>query len=200
MTGDGLGADLEPLRKRLKRGSLAERFAKQSLPKGPASPAQLFNYPQELVRSVFANSAYADRCMKLLAKGVAEHSDYSGVCAERECRRLLFQVLYQDFGVSFPQVVTRTCDIDKTCQEVLVHLSESQDSSRSCVFTDIRTQIHPEAQAFCSQLVPDENASKEECEASFKSIWDYLMENADWAVTEACDILGVLSLLTQAKL
>ena len=171
-------------RKRVKRGSLAERVCQQSLPKGPASVAELFDYPSGLLQSVFANSTFADRCVKLLSKGVAEHSDYSGVCAERESKRLLCQALGEDFGIHVPHVVTKTCDIDRICQQVLVHLSESQDSRGSCVFSDIRTQIHPEAQAYCSQHLPNDRATKEQSEASFKLIWDYLMANASWAVSQ----------------
>ena len=48
----------------------------------------------------------------LLSEGLIEHSDYSGILAEREAKRLLFQVLDEDCGLCIPYQFTKSCDID----------------------------------------------------------------------------------------
>lgn len=165
---------LKPGRRR-KRGSLGDLLSKSHLPPGPDSLKELFNYPVNLVADAFKVSERKDRCLSLLRDGVAEHSDYSGISAEREAKRLLFQVLEEDYDLSVPHEVTKACDIDPDCQDVLIQASDILDNGRSCVFTDIRCQVHPEVQAFCEDALVKADGSQEGQQAVYQKIWDHLL-------------------------
>ena len=134
------------------------------------------NYPVDLVDDAFKSNERKQRCMSLLREGLIEHSDYSGISAEREAKRLLFQVI-------------KSCDIDPDCQAALVHASDTLDEQRSCVFKDIREQIHPVAQAFCEEaLASADPDSIDLLDAAHKKIFQYLLatENGAFAVNEDC--------------
>ena len=175
-------------RRKCKRGSLADLMSKEHLPAGPADVHELFNYPEVLVHDAFKKSEWESRLRKLLQDGLIEHSDYSGVSAEREAKRLLFQVLEDNYSFPVPHYFLRACDIDSNCQDVLIQASDLLDGGRSCVFTDIRAQVHPEAQAFCEDVLNKTNCAggddKEAAEAANQEIFDYLMQNGEKAVSE----------------
>ena len=167
-------------------------FSKSHLPPGPANFEELVNYPVDLVDDAFKSNERKQRCMSLLREGLIEHSDYSGISAEREAKRLLFQVLHEDYGLSVPHNFIKSCDIDPDCQAVLVHTSDTLDEQRSCVFKDIREQIHPVAQAFCEEaLASADPDSIDLFEAAYKKIFQYLLatENGAFAVNEEADCM-----------
>ena len=172
--------------RRVKRGSLADRLARSHLKPGPASVEDLFNYPVELVAAVFQDAERGRRLRELLADGLIEHSDYSGVSAEREAKRLLIQVLAEDHHFKVSRYFIKACDIDEECQKVLVHTSDHLDEGRSCVFTDIREQIHPEAQAFCSDVIAKAKEAGTEAEflSAHSDILHYLLQNSSWIVNQ----------------
>lgn len=175
-------------KKKRKRGSLADRLAHSHLQPGPDSVENLFNYPVELVETIFQDAKRETRLRELLADGLVEHSDYSGISAEREAKRLLIQVLAEEHNFQVPHHVSKACDIDKDCQQVLVEASTVLDEGRSCVFTDIREQIHPEAQAFCSDVIAKAQADvgvDPTClESAYSKIFQYLLQNSSWAVNQ----------------
>ena len=178
-------------KRKCKRGSLADLLSKSHLPPGPSNLEQLMNYPADLVADAFRDNERKQCCMCLLQEGLIEHSDYSGISAEREAKRLLLQVLHEDYGFSIQHHFVKSCDIDPECQAVLVHASDTLDESRSCVFKDIREQIHPVAQAFCEETLANVDPdSTDELEAAYRQIWQYLLttENGASAVSKDRDV------------
>jgi len=173
-------------RKRWKKGSVLDVLAKMRLPQGPQSVKELFNYPEQLVQAAFSKPEWQDRCVDLLRWGVVEHSDYSGIFAEREAKRLLFMALGQCKGIHVPHMVRKTCDIDPSSQRVLLHMSEVLDAGESCVFADIRAQLHPEAQEWCLAASPKPEDSIKAKEDAYQAMADFLLENGHWAVDQDC--------------
>ena len=143
----------------------------------------LFDFPQDMLKSI----GEVDGClMALLNHGVLEGSDYSGVFAEREAKRLLFGALGELYGFRVRHLVSRTCDLDQFSQAVLAQASSDlQDGGSSCVFTDIRKQVHIQAQGVLEALTPNGEIAKEEGLAAYASTQSFLQENGKWAVEEA---------------
>ena len=183
-----LQCDRSPLKgKRYRHGSLADLVSRRSLPPGPRDLGELLNYPQSVVQVLFSDANRAHRCLTLLSQGLTDHSDYSGIAAEREAKRLLLQVLAEQYSVSVDCEYTKSCDIDPCCQQVLCHMSACLDNNASCVFSDIRDQIPEEGRAFCSELEPnpgDTWLSREEVEQHYGDIKAFLLKNSDWLVSE----------------
>ncbi|CAE7548869.1 unnamed protein product [Symbiodinium natans] len=169
-------------RRRFLHGSLADLSARSTLPSGPASLTELFNYPVSLVEKLCSTGYAASQCKRLLADGIVQHSDYSGIGAEREVKRLLLQVLREEHALEIPHMFTKSCDIDVHCQEVLKHASHILDKGSSCVFADIMHQLVPEAQNWCAQMIADmpERNLEEQCKIN-KEILEFLMQNM-WVV------------------
>ncbi len=172
------------LKRKWKKGSILDIVSKQHLPKGPGTAEELFNYPESILKDAFVHGAWQDRCKALLSRGVVEHSDYSGVFAEREAKRLLFEALRDHCAVRVPHMVTKTCDSDLLCQDVLLHSSSIQDDFWSCVFTDIRSRIHPDAQAWCDAALPKCDDPLETRQHAYDTIISWLLENSNWAVDQ----------------
>eukprot|EP00435_Cladocopium_sp_Y103_P047823 s241_g14.t1 len=189
-------------RRKCKRGSLADLKSKEHLPAGPADVHELFNYPEVLVHDAFKKRQWETRFRQLLQDGLIEHSDYSGVSAEREAKRLLFQVLEDNYNFPVSHCFLRACDIDSNCQDVLIQASDLLDGGRSCVFTDIRAQVHPEAQAHCEDVLKTINSAAaddmEASQAANQEIFDYLMQNGEKAVSK--DSLACPHMLLSAGL
>lgn len=173
-------------KRKWKKGSILDVVGKMGLPQGPQSVEELFNYPIQLVQAAFSKPEWQDRCAALLRWGVVEHSDYSGIFAEREAKRLLFMALSQCNGIHVPHMVTKTCDIDPGSQRILLRMSEALDDGESCVFADIRSQLHPEAQQWCFAAVPSHDDSIKAKEEAYRAMWSFLAENGDWAVDQDC--------------
>ena len=175
-------------RRKHKHGSLLDVASRSHLPPGPESLEQLFDFPGDLVDAVFADVSRADRCRRLLMHGVVEHSDYSGICAERESKRLLFQVLREQKRLDVAHVFTKSCDSDAQCQKVLLHMSAVLDGGASCVFTDIRQQVVEDAQNWCTAMTPGQEDdglyAREQVEGRYKEIQEYLLSNSSWVVDQ----------------
>ena len=171
-------------RRRWKRGSLMDTLSKYHLPRGAETFEELFNFPVTLLQAAFSQPEWEERCKSLLQRGVVEHSDYSGVFAERESKRLLFQALREEQSFFVPHMVTKTCDNDEVCQSVLIHASQVMDEQCSCVFTDIRSQIHPEAQEWCTAALPNPTDPLQTCENAYTDIANFLLENSAWVVDQ----------------
>ena len=126
----------------------------------------------------------------LLQDGLIENSDYSGIAAERESKRPLTQVLREDYNFNAPAWHTRACDIDRNCQQVLCKMSVRVDNSTCCVLTDIRQQVHTEAQSWCAAIDPaspantHESFSLEEMKDRYNKIREYCLKNLSWAVNQ----------------
>ena len=180
----GSNVALHVSKKKRKQGSVSDQLAQLHLPPGPSSLAELLEYPKQHVQTIAREPELLQRVCTLLQRGIVHSSDYSGMLAEREGLRLLAQGLHDEVGVSVPYQFCRACDIDKECQALLVHSSRHQDDGCSCVFQDIREQIHPHAQAWCQACVPSENRSKECFAAAFESMDAFLAANGDWAVDQ----------------
>lgn len=171
-------------KRKWKKGSVLDVVARRRLPQGPKSVEELFDYPNQLVQAAFSKPEWQGRCADLLRWGVVEHSDYSGIFAEREAKRLLFLALGQSHGIHVPHMVRKTCDIDPGSQRFLLHMSETLDDGESCVFADIRSQLHPEAQEWCSAAVPSPSDSTKAKEDAYQAMSDFLAQNGDWAVDQ----------------
>ena len=149
-----------------RHGSLPDLLSRRSLPAGPASVQELFNYPVDIVRVLFQDAERAQRCKRLLKDGIVEHSDYSGIGAERECKRLLLQVLNEDCCFRMDYVYRKSCDIDPRCREVLTHMSHALDEGESCVFCDITHQLVKEGQDWCAASDPSDPDQQGSCDRS----------------------------------
>ncbi|CAE7439049.1 unnamed protein product [Symbiodinium sp. CCMP2592] len=183
--------DRSPLKgKRYRHGSLADLVSRRNLPPGPRDLGELLNYPLAVVQVLFSDTNRAHRCLALLSQGLTDHSDYSGIGAEREAKRLLLQVLAEQYSVSVDYEYTKSCDIDPCCQQVLCHMSACLDNNASCVFADIRDQIPEEGRGFCSELEPnpgDTWLSREEVEKHYSDIKAFLLKNSERLVNEDRD-------------
>ena len=175
-----------PAKGRFRQGSLLQQMACERLPPGPASLEELFNFPSDLLKVCFDVPKFQARCRALLKHGIVEHSDYSGVHAEREVKRLLLQAMREDYGMEVAHCVTKTCDNDRDCQKVLLAASEMLDDSRSCVFPDILCQISEDAQAVVAALQPPVGATREVKQAAHEAVRDWLFQNGDAAVAQDC--------------
>ncbi|CAE7251503.1 unnamed protein product [Symbiodinium sp. CCMP2456] len=180
--------DKSPLKgKRYRHGSLADLVSRRNLPPGPKDLGELVSYPQDVLRVLFSDADRAHRCISLLSKGLTDHSDYSGIAAEREAKRLLLQVLAEQYCVSVDYEYKKSCDIDPCCQQVLCHMSACLDNNESCVFADIRDQIPEEGRTFCEELEPsptDTWLSREDVEKHYGDIKAFLLKSSDWLVNE----------------
>ena len=171
-------------KRKWKKGSILDIVSKQHLPKGPGTAEELFNFPASILEDAFVHRQLKGRCKALLSWGVVEHSDYSGVFAEREAKRLLFEALKDRCSVHVPHMVAKTCDSDLLCQDVLLHSSSIQDDSWSCVFTDIRSQIHRDAQEWCDAALPNHDDPLETRQHAYDTIISWFLQNSNWAVDQ----------------
>ena len=171
-------------RRKVRQGSLEDVLASQHLPPGPASLHELLCFPEDMLACVFADDKFKSSVMRLLEGGIIETSDYSGVCAAREATRLLLQAILAHTGQEIPCRVRRMCDVDKTSQHVLLHLSRTQDSGEACVFPDIRQQLHLSAQKFLESCAPAPGASSLERMQCYEEMSQWLDENGSWAVCQ----------------
>ncbi|CAE7253617.1 unnamed protein product [Symbiodinium sp. CCMP2592] len=177
-------------RRRYRHGSLADLSARSSLPPGPASLDEMFDYPIDITQVLFSNSDYSARCRALLQHGMVEHSDYSGIGAEREAKRLLLQVFREIYGWHVPHVFRKSCDSDPHCQDILQMASHTCDEGSSCVFSDILHQLVPDAQAWCRAAVQDNSTagSPQNHQRINSEIRSFLLGNS-WVVDQ--DICGL---------
>ena len=175
-----------------KHGSLLDLAARRHLPKGPESLQELFNFPSDMVRQIFADPERAKCCANLLKDGVVESSDYSGIAAEFEAKRLILQVLREEKSICAEHFLTKTCDIDVHCQRALGHMSHMLHNAQTCVFADIREQIHVNAQRWCASMDPAfggtgrelDRLPLEELESRYTAIREFLAKNGKWAVDQ----------------
>ena len=179
-------ADYGGRKRKYRQGSLLDQAARADLPPGPATLQEMFNFPTDLVQSCFSAPEFQERCRRLLEHGIIEHSDYSGVHAEREAKRLLLQALMEDHNMNVPHLVTKTCDIDEEAQRVLLEASQQLDGCASCVFTDVHCQISPSAQAYVKMLQPQARDSKEVKRAAYEDMQRWLLENGSDVVDQDC--------------
>ena len=171
-------------RRKHRQGSLLDQAARADLAPGPATLAEMFNFPSDLVRTCFAAPQFEDRCRRLLQHGIVEHSDYSGIHAEREAKRLLLQTLLEECDMNVPHIVSKTCDIDSHAQTVLLEASRELDGGESCVFPDVHCQIPAEAQAYIQALQPQPEDSKEVKRAAHEAVRRWLLDNASAVVNQ----------------
>ena len=171
-------------RRKVRQGSLEDVLASQYLPSGPSSLHELLCFPEDMLARVFANDQFKSNVMRLLEGGMIETSDYSGVCAAREATRLLLQAIHAHTGQEILCRVRRMCDLDKTAQHVLLHISRTQDAGEACVFPDIRQQLHLAAQEFLESCAPPAGATVLERRQCYEQMSQWLDENGSWAVCQ----------------
>ena len=171
-------------RRRYRHGSLADLSARSSLPPGPASLEEMFDYPIDITQVLFSIPAFSARCRALLQHGIVEHSDYSGIGAEREAKRLLLQVFDEIYGWHVPHVFRKSCDRDFHCLDILKHASHAWDEGSSCVFSDIMHQLVPDAQAWCSAAMQGTPTESPESHLRVNSEIRHFLLNNSWVVDQ----------------
>ncbi|CAE7253113.1 unnamed protein product [Symbiodinium necroappetens] len=180
-----------PHKRRYKQGSLADHLSTLHCQAGPGNLFELFDFPKEHVRTMSKHPELLARACQLLEHGIVHSSDYAGMLAEREGMRLLLQALHEEASCSGSYTFTRACDIDRDCQQLLLHSAQTQDQGQSCIFLDICQQIHPTAQAWCQACLPKAEDSSESCAAAYDSMDEFLRANGSWAVDQehSCECL-----------
>lgn len=164
---------------RIRHGSLADILARSTLPKGPATAEELFDYPTEIVKVIFACPERALRVRQLLANGILETSDYSGMHCEGEAKRLMLDAMATTIGFEPPfYKVSRCCDNNATCQKVLRDISQEIYNSEMCVAKDINDYISEEATRLLDELEPDPSSDKDIKIMAYSSMGDWIMDNA----------------------
>ncbi|CAE6929587.1 unnamed protein product [Symbiodinium sp. CCMP2592] len=167
-----------------RQGSIEDVIARQHLPPGPSNLQELMQFPEHMVWTVFERADFKSRVLSLLQHGVCESSDYSGVFAEGEAKRLMFRAIERQTGFKVPHVATRTCDIDSSAQATLVHISDVQERGNMCVFPDIRQQVHQLAQDWLDGCAPGPEATQDQQAQAYEAMHDWLRRNGSWAVNQ----------------
>ena len=120
-----------------------------AFPRGPASAAELYNWPLAMMRALLDDSEAEEsqenilRLWSLTQAGVVCVTDYSGFDSPRECIRLGLEaarMLHPDKDwreVEF----RRSCDVSPMCSRILCHISKQMDGGNSCVFGDILDRL-----------------------------------------------------------
>ena len=171
-------------RAKCKHGSLLDLASRRELPAGPSSLQEMFSFASEILKTCFRDAECEKRFRALLQHGVVESSDYSGVFAERQAKAMLFQTLEEDYGCRVQHTVTRMCDIDRNCQQVLAHASENLDSGSSCVFFDIRELVLREAQDCLHRMVPGRDEPPADRKLKYDEMRRWLFQNGNLAVRQ----------------
>ena len=192
-----------PRKRRYKQGSLEDQLSTLHCQAGPSSLSELFDFPKQHVATMCKQPELLARACQLLEHGIVHSSDYAGMLAERAGMCLLLQALCEEAMCSVPYTFTRACDIDRDCQQLLLHSAQKQDQGQSCVFQDIREQIDPRGQAWCQACLSNPEDGPESCAAAYNSMDEFLEANGSWAVDQAgfccpamsCLILGEMQCL-----
>ena len=160
-------------------GSLEHRASQSCLPAGPSNVQELMEWPLSVVRMAFERPGWEARRRALLEPGIWEASDYSGVFAEHEARRLLFQAISILSGWAPRQHVSgRVCDSDENVQKLLLHMSKSESGGNMCVMPDINGMVAPLAQGVQDALAPDDSCTdRESFIEGYKEMERWLVEN-----------------------
>ena len=174
----------EPARKRFRHGSLLDSISRSSLPAGPQSLQELFNFPSHILEVCFQRDGFQQRFRKLLEHGVVEYSDYSGVFAERQAKAMLFQTLREDWNLDVVHTVLRMCDLDRQCQRVLLHASNTLDAGTACVFPDVRMQVTEASQEHLDACVPCKDLPTELRSRAYHEMRAWLLSNGHSAVDQ----------------
>ena len=89
---------------------------------------------------------------------------------------------YRDMAVAptKPIIHTRSCDYSPTPNQVLCDISETFDSSRSCVFNEIADRIPVVAKEWLEQARPHNSDHKGKTMESNRVIRQWLDDNKDW--------------------
>ena len=172
-------ATLPVKRRKHRHGSLGDLASKAHLPNGPMSVQELFNYPSDIVATLFKDADREHHARELLGEGLFETSDYSGMHCEGEAKRLLFQAIWNVSGWK-PKfnVVSRCCDNAALPQKVLVAASHEIHDSHSCVMTDIHSYINAEGNAVIDLIEPAEGeGSVAERADRYRKIEEWIMMN-----------------------
>ena len=173
-------------RKRCRQGSLADDISQNMWPAGPACLDELFSYPEQHLETIAQKPELMSRLSHLVQHGVVHSSDCARMLAEREGLRLVLQAVQERTGSHIPYRFARACDLDQECQRFLWHSAQVQDNGQSCLFADIRCQIHVHAQDWCASCVPDAGSSPGDKVKSYRMMDDFLRANGSWAVDQDC--------------
>ena len=149
--------------RKLSRRVSAEDVA-GTLPSGPSTTRDLFDWPSDLVKQIFLDNVHgAGRELQfrsITQHGVHVYTDYSGMDCPREACRVLDQALqlhlphYQETKFHF----LRSCDFGVPQQAVLLAIARELDDNNTCVFSDINHRLPPADQAFLDAIhgIPQE--------------------------------------------
>jgi len=87
----------------------------------------------------------------------------------------------------------RTCDNGKEQTDFLMALHRLTNN-KCCHLTDVIKRLHPDAQGLINCMSPDDSMSKEERQACYEDINQWLYDNRSWAYptsgTSPCTVHG----------
>ena len=130
------------------------------LPPGPASYAELSNWPTDLLhRACDAHGLAVARMRELFRHGLDCNSDYSGYDCPRETLTQLFRAFTSaDFFACqhSPSLrFTRSCDNADLPLRVLLHWAQVVDGGDSCVNSDIEGCLTDDAKDHLDKTIVD---------------------------------------------
>ena len=141
------------------------QFSEMTLPKGPSTKGDLFQWPKASLQKICDDERREVRLRGLMQIGFDMDSDYSGWSSEREiCHQLQFALEAHGMRWAAKAKVPRfffhrTCDSDADAQAFLLYLAKNVDDSNSHVMDDINNKISRAAVAVLDNMEPAEDAT-----------------------------------------
>ena len=170
----------------------------RSGPGPPQTSRDLWAYPLCIMEKLFNDplrGAFHQRnFFRVMRFGVFGSTTFSGYDAPREAMRLMVSAV-QKFTQQkdpIPVAFCKSCDIERSCLDLLVKFSQRLNGGQSCVFKDILSRV-PEAHlAKLHDLVPPSNASKKQKEVAYTKLQSYMAEHSadifSMASTSPCQV------------
>jgi len=175
--------DITPRGQRKLSRRVSDEDVAGTLPSGPSTTRDLFDWPSDLVKQIFLDNVHgAGRELQfrsITQHGVHVYTDYSGMDCPREACRVLDQALqlhlphYQETKFHF----LRSCDFGVPQQAVLLAIARELDDNNTCVFSDINHRLPPADQAFLDAMLPEGSAASHA--EGYQQMRGWLRENSD---------------------
>lgn len=176
-------------------------LASDPAPRGPETLSQLYEWPQEIMKSLFLCGDSSDlerlhRTLELLRGKNYVYSDYSGLSGEREILWQLVSALNNhcrqraiDCNVSV--IHSRMCDVGDLQQQILRFISEQEkdkggnSNNEVCVMSDILDRLSSTAKDFVKAASPSEEMDVPAKAEAYRMILEWLISNRGWAFSRS---------------
>lgn len=158
---------------------------KPDLPPGPSSPAQLSQWPVEILELALRSDDRRNVYLKNVQFGSLHSTDYSGFDSPRETVSQLHAATTHGLLACPPPRFVRSCDCAKLPLKCLLWAAENLDHGKSCVLDNIESALSPETLATLDKMIPHKlrkqlsKDQKKEVEQGYLDMWDYLIAHRD---------------------